>query len=51
MWIISCLYPNGVRRNIDRHSIRAEAENHAAKLRRALGQKFQITVRFEEQVS
>lgn len=47
MWIISCCYPSGYRCDIEQHTIRAEAENNAAKLRRFLGKQFQVVVCFE----
>jgi hypothetical protein len=49
MWIISCCYPSGVRRDLEAHSIRAEAENNAMRLRRFLGERFLIEVCFEVQ--
>lgn len=47
MWIISCTYPSGERRDIEQHAIRGDAENNAQKLRRMLGRQFRIVVCFE----
>lgn len=47
MWIISCTYPSGERRDLERHPIRSEAENNAQKLRRFLGTRFVVVVCFE----
>lgn len=47
MWIISCFYPTGSRRDLEAHRMRGDAEANAQKLRKLMGEKFQIVVCFE----